>query len=146
MTRTITIGILLMLLVTLTACGGGAATLTEPTALPQSIQLSMGTLKLEETPQAVTAEQAQELLPLWQMLRTLQQSDTAAQAEIEAVLNQIQGTMTPEQRAAIKQMDLTLASMRTMAQELGLGMGRGEGEGSSGGQEGGFRPPEGMGC
>jgi hypothetical protein len=145
MTRTITIGILLMLLVTLTACGGGAATLTEPTALPQSIQLSMGTLKLEETPQAVTAEQAQELLPLWQMLRTLQQSDTAAQAEIEAVLNQIQGTMTPEQRAAIKEMDLTLVSMRTMAQELGLGMGRGEGEGSSGGQEGGFRPPEGMG-
>jgi TolB protein len=97
---------------------------------------------LEETPQAVTAEQAQELLPLWQMLRTLQQSDTAAQVEIEAVLKQIQGAMTPEQLAAIKGMDLTLASMRTMAQELGLGIGGGEG--SSGGQEGGFRPPDGM--
>jgi hypothetical protein len=153
MTRTTIIGILLVLMVTLAACSvpglsqgsGEAATLTESIALPQSIQLSVGTLMLEETPQAVTAEQAQELLPLWQMLRTLQQSDTAAQAEIEAVLNQIQAAMTPEQRAAIEEMDLTSANMRAMFQELGLGIGRGEGEGSSGGQEGGFRPPEGMG-
>ena len=158
MKRTMIVGILLVLVVTLAACsvpgpalskveglsqgGGEADALTEPMALPQPIQLSVGTLMLEETPQAVTAEQAQELLPLWQMLRTLQQSDTAAQAEIEAVLNQIQGAMTPEQRAAIEGMDLTLASMRTMAQELGLGIGGGEG--GSGGQEGGFRPPDGM--
>jgi TolB protein len=136
------IGILLVLMVALAACSGEADTATEATALPQSIQLSVGTLMLEETPQAVTAEQAQELLPLWQMLRTLQQSDSAAQAEIEAVLNQIQKVMTPEQLAAIEGMDLTLASMRTMAQELGLGIGGGEG--SSGGQEGRFRPPDGM--
>ena len=142
MTRKITIGILLVLLVALAACGGEADTATEPIALPQPIQLSVGTLMLEETPQAVTAEQAQELLPAWQMLRTLQQSDTAAQAEIEAVLNQIQAAMTSEQRAAIEEMDLTPASMRTMAQELGLGIGGGES--SSGGQEGGFRPPDGM--
>jgi hypothetical protein len=152
------IGILLVLMVTLAACsvpgpalskveglsqGGSEADMSaEPFALPQSIQLAVGTLMLEETPQAVTAEQAQQLLPLWQMLRTLQQSDTAAQAEIEAVLNQIQKAMTPEQLAAIEGMDLTLASMRTMAQELGFGIGGDEG--SSGGQEGGFRPPDGM--
>jgi hypothetical protein len=151
MTRIIIIGILLVLMVTLAACsvpglsqgGGEAATLTESIALPQSIQLSVGTLMLEETSQAVTAEQAQELLPLWQMVRALQQSDTAAQVEIEAVLNQIQKAMTPEQLEAIEGMDLTLASMRTMAQELGLGIGGGEG--SSDGQEGGFGPPDGMG-
>ena len=143
MTRTTMIGILLVLMVTLAACSGGEADApTESIALPLSIQLSVGTLMLEGTPQAVTAEQAQELLPLWQMLRTLQQSDTAAQVEIEAVLNQIQKAMTPEQLAAIEGMDLTLASMRTMAQELGLGIGGGQG--SSGGQEGGFRPPDGM--
>jgi len=152
------IGILLGLMVALAACsvpgpalskveglsqgGDQVDALIESIALPLSIQLSVGTLMLEETPQAVTAEQAQELLPLWQMLRTLQQSDTAAQVEIEAVLNQIQKVMTPEQLAAIEGMDLTLASMRTMAQELGLGIGGGEG--SSGGQEGRFRPPDGM--
>ena len=143
MTRTIIIGILLVLMVALAACGGGEAAMpTESFALSLPIQLSMGTLKLEETPQAVTAEQAQELLPLWQMLRTLQQSDTAAQVEIEAVLNQIHAAMTPEQLAAIEEMGLTLASMRTMAQELGLGIGGGEGSSSS--QGGGFRPPDGM--
>jgi hypothetical protein len=152
MIRTTLIGILLVLMVALAACsvpglskgGGEVDTLAEPMALPQPIQLSVGTLMLEETPQAVTAEQAQELLPLWQMLRTLQQSDTAAQAEIEAVLNQIQKAMTPDQLAAIKGMDLTLASMRIMAQELGLGIGGSESGGSSGGQGGGFRPPDGM--
>ena len=108
MIRTMTVGILLVLLVALAACsipgpalskveglsqgGSEADTSAEPFALPQPIQLAVGTLMLEETPQAVTAEQARELLPLWQMLRTLQQSDTAAQAEIEAVLNQIQET------------------------------------------------------
>jgi len=150
MIRTMTVGILLGLMVTLAACSvpglsqgsDEGDTSAEPFALPQSIQLAVGTLMLEETPQAVTAEQAQELLPLWQMLRTLQQSDTAAQAEIEAVLNQIQAAMTPEQLAAIEEMDLTPGNMRDMFQELGLGMGRGES--SSGGQEGGFRPPDGI--
>lgn len=143
MKRTMTVGILLVLMAALAACsvpglskgGSEADTSAEPIALPQPIQLAVGTLMLEETPQAVTAEQAQELLPLWQMLRTLQQSGTAAQAEIEAVLNQIQAAMTPEQLAAIEEMDLTPGNMRDMFQELELGMGRGEG--SSGSQGGG---------
>jgi len=83
-----------------------------------------------------------EELTAWQMLRALQQSGTAAQVEIEAVLNQIQAAMTPEQLAAIEEMDLTPGNMRAMFQELGLGMGRGEG--SSGGQGGGFGPPPGV--
>jgi hypothetical protein len=155
MKRTTMIGISLVLMVALAACSfpgpalskaeglsqgsGEADTSAGPFALPQPIQLSVGTLMLEETPHAVTAEQAQELLPLWQMLRTLQQSDTAAQVEIEAVLDQIQAVMTPEQLAAIKGMDLTLASMRTMAQELGLDIG--SSKGSNGGQEGRTGPP-----
>ncbi len=142
MKQTTIMGILLMLMVALAACGGEAAAPAERGALPESLRLSLGTLMLEETPQAVTAEQAQELLPLWQMLRALQQSDTAAQAEIEAILKQIQAAMTSEQLAAIEGMDLSPANMRTVFQELGLGMGRGEG--SSGGQERGFRPPDEM--
>jgi hypothetical protein len=145
MVWTMIIGILLVLMVTLAACGGipglskGSGEADTSGALPQPIQLSVGTLMLEETPQAVTAEQAQELLPLWQMLRALQQSGTAAQVEIEAVLNQIQGAMTPEQLAAIEEMDLTLANMRGTAEELGLDIG--SGKGSSGGQEGRTGPP-----
>lgn len=158
MVRIIVVGILLVLMVTLAACGGvlslsngsgetntpagvsrTSPTLSEdyPDALPVHIQLLVGTMLLEETPNAVTKEQAQELLTPWQMLRALQGSGTASQVEIKAVLNQIQATMTPEQLAAIKEMRLTPTSMREVAQKLGLGRS----EGSSN-QRGGFRPPD----
>ena len=72
MVRTMIVGILLVLMVTLAACSvpglsqgsSEADTPTEPIALPQPIQLSVGTLMLEETPHPVTAEQAEELLRL----------------------------------------------------------------------------------
>ncbi|MGQ9626612.1 MAG: SH3 domain-containing protein [Anaerolineae bacterium] len=158
MVRIIVVGILLVLMVTLAACGGvlslskgsgetntpagvsrTSPTLSEdyPNALPVHIQLLVGTMLLEDTPHAVTKEQAQELLTPWQMLRALQGSGTASQVEIKAVLNQIQATMTPEQLAAIKEMRLTPTSMREVAQKLGLGRS----EGSSN-QGGGFRPPD----
>jgi hypothetical protein len=134
MSRKMIIGILLVLMVALTACGsGGADTPAEesevaPTgfedfanrALPETLQLQIGTLKLDETPHAVTPAQAQELLPLWQMLRALQQSATASQVEIEATVDQIQAMMTPEQTAAIEEMNLTTADMRDTMQELGI--------------------------
>jgi hypothetical protein len=134
MLRKLIIGIVLLLTVALTACGsGGADTTAEeselaPTtfedfanrALPETLQLQIGTLKLEETANAVTPAQAQDLLPLWQMLRALQQSDTASQVEMEATVDQIQATMTPEQTAAIEAMNLTMDDMRDMMQELGI--------------------------
>ena len=146
------LGILLALVIALTACGGGeAAKLAEvndaaqttPTdfsdrAMPLSMKLPVGTLMLEETPLAVTPAQAQELLPLWQMLRALQESGTASQVEIEAVLDQIQAAMTPEQLAAIDEM--SREDMQALFQELGM---RRQGD-SETGEGGGFRPPEGM--
>jgi hypothetical protein len=43
---------------------------------------------------AVTAEQAQELLPLWETLKVLESSDTAATQEKDALIEQIQETMS----------------------------------------------------
>jgi hypothetical protein len=160
MLRKMIIGILLVLMVALTACGsGGADTPAEesevaPTtfedfanrALPEMLQLQIGTIRLEETPHAVTPAQAQELLPLWQMLRALQESGTASQMEIEATVNQIEAAMTPEQLAAMEEMNLTMAKMRDIMQELGI---VDEDEFArrreQGGQEGpgGMRPPGG---
>ncbi len=134
MSRKMIIGILLVLTVALTACGSGEADTpaeegeVAPTgfedfanrALPEASQLQIGTLMLEDTPHAVTPGQAQELLPLWQMLRALQQSGTASQVEIEATVDQIQAKMTPEQTGAIEEMNLTMAEMRDMMQELGI--------------------------
>jgi len=111
-------------------------------ALPVPSQLAIGTLMLEDTDDAVTTEQASELLPFWKMLQALQSSGTAAQVELDAVLNQIQGTMADGQLLAIKGMKLTSASMMELAQERGLGFGRGFGGGEGG--TGGFQPPAGF--
>jgi hypothetical protein len=111
-------------------------------ALPVPSQLAIGTLMLEDTNDAVTVEQASELLPSWKMLQALQSSGTAAQMELDAVINQIQGVMTDGQLLAIKAMELTPTSMMELAQERGLGVGRGTGGGAGG--MGGFRPPAGV--
>ncbi len=80
-------------------------------ALPVETQLVLGTLKLEGTPQAVDPATAGELLPLYTLLRQLTSSGTAAQAEIDAVLEQIQSVMTTDQIHAIAEMKLTQSAM-----------------------------------
>jgi hypothetical protein len=104
--------------------------------LPLSSALAIGTLKLEETTQAVAPDQAADLLPLWQVLNSLTTSDTAAPEEIEAILEQIQETMTDEQMAAIEAMELTGEDMFATIQELGIEFGSSEGlpEGAGTGQ------------
>jgi len=103
------------------------------------MKLPVGTLMLEETDYAVTPAQAQELLPLWQMLGALQESGTASQVEIEAVLDEIQGAMTPEQLAAIEEM--SQEDMQALFQELGMGR---QGEPETGEAGGRTRPDMGM--
>jgi hypothetical protein len=90
----------------------------------------LGTLRLEGTENAVTPEQAAALLPLWQALR----GGVTAQAEVNAVLKQIEGTMTQEQLEAIAAMQLTQDDLGAWVEEQGLGLGPGPGQGG-GGQE-----------
>lgn len=89
-------------------------------ALPVSSQLALGTLKLEETENAVTAKQAAKLLPLWQ---AIQSGVLSSDLETNTVLRQIEETMTSEQLAAIAAMQLTAADMQTMMQERGMPAG-----------------------
>lgn len=104
-----------------------------PEALTVRNQLVLGTLRLEDDPAlAVTAEQAATLLPLWQALRSLTQSGTAATAEIDALVAQIEGEMTPAQLQAIAAMQLTQADIQALAQEWGLTVGDGTGTGQPG--------------
>lgn len=91
-------------------------------SLTQVNMLLVGTLKLEDTNQAVTKEEAAQLLPLWQAYLSLSNSQTAAEAEVEALLNQIEATMTAEQVQAIKAMNLTSTDMLDLMQSMG-GMG-----------------------
>ncbi|RLC95152.1 MAG: hypothetical protein DRI77_10285 [Chloroflexi bacterium] len=105
--------------------GGGETYTSEvldtsyPDALNASSQLALGMLLLGETENRITSEQAAALLPLWQAL----QGGVTAQAEVEALLKQIEGTMTAEQLETIAAMQLTQDGMRAWMQEQGLGLG-----------------------
>ena len=89
-------------------------------AAPVRNQLLIGTFRLQETALRVTPAQATKLLPLWQTLRALTSSATAAQSEIDAVLVQIQRGMTAEQLHAIRDMRLVAQDTSTFMQSLGI--------------------------
>jgi hypothetical protein len=118
------------LILGLTACGGtaGAATTAAGTlnadyenALPVESQLILGTLQLEGTDNAVTADQAAELLPLWQMMKALTGSDTAAAKEKDGLIGQIEAAMTADQISAIAGLKLTQSDLFAYMQKAGLG-------------------------
>ena len=99
------------LILALTACGSNAGTSNSSTSLALEGQLLVGTFKLEDTNLAVTADQAAELLPLWEALQSLANSSIAANQEVEAVVAQIKSSMSPEQIDRITAMQLTQSDL-----------------------------------
>lgn len=85
-------------------------------------QLALGTLKLEGTANAVTAEQAKALLPLWQAIVALSGTTTTAEAELTAVQNQIVEALLPTQLQAIGALQLTTAQLNAFYAEKGIVM------------------------
>lgn len=82
--------------------------------------LALGTLELAGTANAVTPEQAKGLLPLWQALLNLTGTDTVAEAELSALQNQINETMTADQMQAIASMQITNAQLSAFYSEYGI--------------------------
>jgi hypothetical protein len=118
---------------TLTACGAststGAVSSPQVGTSRQTLEgvnlILLGTFKLDGTEQAVTPEQAKELLPLWQVYQEISTSSTAAQAEIDALEKQIEETMTSAQMQTINAMNLTSQDTFTVMQDRGIQMGMG---------------------
>jgi hypothetical protein len=117
-------------------------------ALPVQSQLAIGILQLENGDNAVNETMAAELLPLWRAAQNLSSSETAADAEITAVFNQIQDTLSADQIAAIAAMQLTDESFQALLADGTISM-RGafggnrdgaEGAGNGGGRPGGELP------
>lgn len=146
MKKAIAIGLLLTLVLSLSGCGADAGAQSRQTisngllsqdyanALSVAAQLVVGTLKLEGGAQAVTAEQAADLLPLWKAHRSLSQSSSASPLELEGLVTQIIETMTEEQVAAIAAMRLTRQDLTDVMQARGLFAQSGVGSGSSASQ------------
>jgi hypothetical protein len=151
------LSLVLILVATLLAgCGGAAA--SSPTAeatagamsavamaddaeggtLPDSSRLALGTLMLEGTADAVTPEQANTLLLLWQ---ALQSGGLQNEAETAAVLKQLEGAMTAEQLAAIAAMEFNPEDLGTWMQEQGTDLAPPSGAAAGSDR---LAPPEGM--
>ena len=106
--------------------------------MPLTEKLALGTLKLEGTSNAVTAKQAADLLPLWQVYSSLITSDTAAQEEKDALATQIQETMTSDQVKAIDALNMTQRDVFTSMQQLGINVARVSANGTPQPSGGGF--------
>lgn len=105
-------------------------------ALPPMNQLILGILLLEESDNAITAEQAASMLVLWQ---ALQSGTIQNQTERAAILSQIEGTLTEAQIEDIRAMQLTFSDMNEWARNNGIELpqfGQGRGQGGQGGQGG----------
>lgn len=137
----------LIVALALTACGTTAApsvvpnseTYTSPNldatyenALAPRLQLTLGSLKLAETNTPITSEQAAVMLPLWQALLNMTRTGNSAQAEVNALLVQIEALFTADQLAAIREMKLTSADIQTWASANGVTLGSGSGQPGSG--------------
>ena len=123
----------------LAACSSAAtATLVSDQELDLAPELAVGILKLEDTDQAVTSAQAADLLTFWQAYRVLSGAETTAQAELDALVQQIQGALSDEQRQSIQAMQLTSQSVDEMTQSLAaeveIDSAAGTGEDSASGQ------------
>lgn len=148
---TFTIVLLALAIASMTACGNEAGATTgqaAPTpaaagldlsyenALPARNQLLLGTLKLEDSQWPLSAAQARALLPLWQGIRGAMNSGASAQAETDALLQQIEAGLQPEQLAAIRGWKLTQVDLQAWARDAGLAVGTGSGGGAGTGQPG----------
>ena len=109
-------------------------------ALSSRLLLAFGSLRLAETDNPITVEQAPQMLMLWQALDNLTQSGTSAEAEVNALMSQIEELFTSEQVSAINAMALTQTELQTWAQTNGITIGSGTGTGQGMGQGSGLSP------
>jgi len=115
--------VIVLIAFALTACGAAAPASTSASTKSSSDEatLLVGIFRLESTDQAVTAQQASELLPLWEVLKSMAASDTSAQEEVDAAIRQIKENLTPAQLQAINALNLTQQDITAFEQSLSAG-------------------------
>jgi hypothetical protein len=98
-----------------------------PLNLTLENKLAIGTFKLEGTDKAVTAQEAGQLLPLWQQVGQLTTNGDTNTGDYLAVYQKIEAAMTSDQIQTIQNLSLTNADIRGEMQSLGIQGGFGGG-------------------
>jgi hypothetical protein len=138
----------------------GAVAAGTPGGNPSALQLAAGMLKLEGTSNAVSAQEAAQLLPLWQSLQQIESTastpavatgtpgprfDPALFQQVAAQVQSIENAMPPAQIQAIATMNLSRQDIGTVFQQADIPFG-GPGEGGFGfgpnASGGTFTPPQ----
>lgn len=119
-------------------------------ALPKELQIAVGLLQLEqEGALLMEGSQAEQLLLLWQALQSLSASSATADVELQAVVKQIEASLTAPQIAAIAAQQFTEADLTALIESGTISVGRGNrGQGTIDGSTGmpaGGGPGRGMG-
>jgi len=100
---------------TVSATGGDVE--AAPVRVSDMDLLALGILELEESDDAVTPEQASEMLPLWKMLAS---GGLRGDTESASVMKQIEKTLTASQSTTIGTMDLTSEDQQVWMEEQGI--------------------------
>ena len=101
-------------------------------ALPAASQLAVGLFKLDASSAPLSAEQAAALLPLWKAYRSLSVGEGGSSEEINALIAQIQETLSEDQLKTIAAMQLTGQDLMQLAEENNLVLGGGSGGSGAG--------------
>ncbi len=115
------------------ACAPAAEIETAPTSLASTYlsieysdaanvrsQLAYGSLKLADSPNTITLEQAKTMIPLWQAVISLSGDTTTATEELTAVQDQITAAMTADQLQAIAEMKITNTGLNEFYAQYGI--------------------------
>jgi hypothetical protein len=124
------LSILLVLVLSTTLAACSSLPLTQLPLLPQAQtsdpakmavvnKLGVGILKMEGTSQAVTTNQASALLPLWKAVYKMGNDKNASGAEVTALYEQIQETLSADQVKTIQQFTWTQQELSELMQKYG---------------------------
>ncbi len=85
-------------------------------------QLAYGTIKLADTTNAITAEQAKAMIPLWQAIISLSGDTTTASEELTAVQDQLTAVLNETQLQSIAEMQITNAELNDFYAQYGVSL------------------------
>lgn len=103
-----------------TSAAAAAIDITFADAASLRSQLAYGAIKLKDTPNVITPEQAKTMIPLWQAVIALSGDETTAAEELTAVQDQITQALTPAQIQAIAAMKITNTELNTFYAQYGV--------------------------
>jgi len=103
-----------------TSAAASAIEITFTDAASLRSQLAYGIIKLKDTSNVVTTEQAKAMIPLWQAIIALSGDETTAAEELTAVQDQITQALTPAQIQAVAAMKITNTELNTFYAQYGV--------------------------